>query len=242
LKRHLTVGAAAIALAAVILPADAQQADVSVELLSADSDCDTPSQVTDDGFLRQLIRCMNNGVRAFAFGVVLVDDNGVPDQFQEIVGDGIQDTIEAYADLGWGVKTAQVVDLHEPVEYNQSIPVYIFYRDDCAPSQYYCTVPGDKPGFAFLTEPIFMGTAGWEHLVPLQPNWDCMYDDGSTGPCWVYIDCDSVAHSAECFSDIANAGYTPVYPPCDTCPETVSLQADSWGRIKSLYRSGSDER
>lgn len=232
--------AACAALAFLIVPAPAQQTDASVELLSGNSDCVTRSQVTNDGFVRQLIRCVNDGVRRFAIGQITVDENGVPDHFQEGQLE-IQDTIEMYADLGWGIVTAQVVDLHAGVPYNASIPVYIFYRgdEDCATDDYYCTVPGDTPGTeAFLTLPWEVYGA-WEHLVPLQPSWDCDYD-GSIEPCWTYVDCNGVKHYAECVADVANAGFQPVYPPCATCEMTVNLENESWGRIKALYRGTRD--
>lgn len=234
--------AACAALAFLIVPAPAQETDASVELLSGNSDCATRSQVTNDGFVRQLIRCINDGITRFAVGCVPIDENGLPDQLQEPPGDVFQDLIELYADLGWGVAAGVVDDFNAPVEYNASAPFYIFYRnpDDCQPGN--CLVPGDAPGTeAFLTEAWDAGLGGWERLVPLQPDWDCYYDDTQTfEPCWSYIDCNGVKHYAECVADVAQTGFAPFHPPCATCEVTVGLENESWGRIKSLYRVGEE--
>jgi len=71
--------ALASALAALVLlagPVAAQETDASVELPSGNSDCVNRSQTTD-GTIRQLIRCVSNGIRQFALGFCFYGDTGM---------------------------------------------------------------------------------------------------------------------------------------------------------------------
>jgi len=208
--------------------------DGSVEVISGTTDCTTRDREFDatEGY-RFLYRCLGGGIKAFLFGIVPVDANGDPDDTQSLPSDDLQDFIDAYVDLGWSVASGN--GIFDPQEFNQSVPLYVFYRDDCQPGN--CTVPGDVPGSAFLTLPTMNPvTAKWR-ILPLGPQHTC-YDplSGLSGPCWSYIDCNDVRHYAACTADGVAPGFTPAYAPCDACPLSVHLEQSSWGRIKALYR------
>jgi len=214
-------------------PAVAQETDADVGFVAGSSDCSSQPRVIDnDGGVRQIIRCINGGIRQFAFGLFKIDENGGPVDYA--IDDGAsQDLVSEYADLGWGVYSG-VLDLTD--EINQLVTFYVFYRDDCVSPN--CSIDGDDPATgAYLSLPVLLPLDGNTRVIPLAPDYQCSYGGEPYEPCWTYIDCDSVKHYAACVYDAAESGLPLAYPYCMTCAGSVNVQPTTWGGLKSRYPS-----